>query len=40
MRPGPDDLNGLDVIEDLINEAMLNVDPARISPGQVSDQFF
>lgn len=40
MRPESDDFDGLDVIENLINKAMLNIDPPRICSGQVTDRFF
>ena len=35
-----DDLNGLDVIHDLINKTVLDIDPSRTGPGKFSDQFF
>ena len=40
VRPHSDYLNGLDIIEDLIDKTMLNVDSAGKCARQVSDQFF
>ena len=38
MRPHPDDLDGLDIIENLVDETMLNVDSSRACSGQVADE--
>src|SRR5205807_8942051 len=39
MRPHPDDLDDSLVPQDLIHKTMLKVDPARISSGQIAEQF-
>jgi hypothetical protein len=36
MRPHPDDLDGLDILKNLIDETVLYVDPSRICAGEVS----
>lgn len=38
MRPHADNLDGLGAWDDLIDEPMLNIDPAGISPLKVSNQ--
>jgi len=37
MGPHSYDLHGLDVSQDLVYEAVLNVDTSRISPGQIAN---
>jgi hypothetical protein len=39
MGPHSDDLDGLDVIQDLIDEAMLNVDSSGAGSGEITDRF-
>ena len=38
MRPHPNDFHNTSIFEDLINEAMLNVDTARIRTGQITNE--
>ena len=38
MRPHPDDLHRLDIIQHLIHKPMLNVDPAGAGAGEVADK--
>jgi len=40
MSPQADYLDGPDLIQDLINEAVLNADAPGTGAGQVPDQFF
>jgi hypothetical protein len=40
MRPHPDDLDGLDFVEDLIHEAVLDIDPAGQGSGQIAHELF
>ena len=40
MRPHAKDFDGAFRTIDLIDETMLNVDAARISAGQIADEFF
>ncbi len=40
MGPHPDDLHDLDFFMDLVDEAMLNIDSARISAREISYEFF
>jgi hypothetical protein len=40
MCPHSDDLDGLDIIENLIDKAMLYVDSPGIGTRKVSDEFF
>lgn len=40
MSPHSDDLDGLDLFQNLVDESMLNSDAAGISPQKISDQFF
>ena len=40
MRPHPDDFNGLKIFQNLINQPVLDIDPAGIGTGQVADKFF
>ena len=40
MGPHPDDLNGFNIIKDLINEAVLNIYAAGISAREISEEFF
>ena len=35
-----DDLNGLDIIDYLINKLVLDIDPSRTGPGKISNQSF
>lgn len=39
MRPHTYYLDGLHVIEDLIDETMLNIDSSRESPGKITHEF-
>ena len=38
VRPHADDLDGLEVVEDLVDEAVLDVDSAGAGAGQVADE--
>jgi hypothetical protein len=40
VSPHPKDLNGMFGVVDLINQAVLNVDPARIRARQITDELF
>ena len=40
VGPHPDDLHRFDVIQNLINQAMLDIDPAGASAGEVADELF
>jgi hypothetical protein len=40
VRPHANDFDGPDFVEDLINEAVLDIDPAGKSPGQISHELF
>ncbi len=40
MSPHSDDLDGLDVFQDLIDKAMLNVDPSRICAEEIAQELF
>lgn len=40
MRPHPNDFDRLDVFQDLIDKAVLDVDPARACPGKGADGLF
>jgi hypothetical protein len=40
MRPHPDPLYGSLLFQNLIYEAVLDIDPTGISAGEVSHQFF
>jgi hypothetical protein len=39
MGPHPDDLYGLNIFKDLINEAVLNIYAAGISAREISNEF-
>ena len=36
MRPHPDYLNGFDIVENLVNKAMLDIDSSGESSGKIS----
>ena len=40
MRPEADDFDGPDVFQDLIDEPVLDVDPAGVRADEVADEFF
>lgn len=40
MRPHPNDLYRLDVIQNLVDQAMLYIDPTGACPGKVSNELF
>ena len=40
MRPYADDFDCFDVIQDLIDEPVLDIDPAGTGPGQIAKKFF
>ena len=40
MRPHADNLYGLDIFQELVNQSMLNVDPSGIGAGQITYKFF
>jgi hypothetical protein len=39
VGPHANDLDGLEVVEDLVDEAVLDVDAARAGAGEVADEF-
>lgn len=40
MSPHTEDLDGVGFGEELVDEAVLNVDAARVGAGEVADEFF
>lgn len=40
MGPHPDDFHCLKVVQYLVDETVLDINAARVSAGEVSDQFF
>jgi hypothetical protein len=40
MRPHPDHLHGSFLVEDLVHEPMLDVDPARARAREIADELF
>jgi hypothetical protein len=38
MRPHPNDLHRLDIIQNLVNEPMLDIDPSGTCAGEISQQ--
>jgi len=40
VRPHPDDLDGFDIVQNLVYEPVLDVDPTGEGAGKVTDQLF
>lgn len=40
VGPHPDDFDGLDIIQDLVHQPVLDVDPSGICAGKIADEFF
>jgi hypothetical protein len=36
MSPHPDNFNSLDILQDLVDQAVLKIDAARVSAGKIS----
>jgi len=40
VGPHPDDFDGLDIIQDLVHQPVLDVDPSGVRTGKIADEFF